>query len=230
LVRKGKQRAFIYWHERCLRSLSTMSEFTDYVRRTEPRAFLARENASWLKRAEFLSCVRTLNLKLPGTSFLDLGPGYGDTLDICHEQQAQRIDFVDIDPFFFHYNRLKMFTTGYQLDFTKELNKLTGNRYNLIWGVASISGYFYSIAERYNIKKYSFYNFLSEIERLPAKPFQIIIAPYWEYNYNEEKYIMHIHHNPVHQILIDNGYEPLSNIPVMNDFKSTPITYHKAAL
>ncbi|MHC4790741.1 MAG: hypothetical protein ACYS8Y_04785, partial [Planctomycetota bacterium] len=106
----------LYWfrHKRILDSITDMEQFRNYIDEVQPQIFLSYEKNSPQKRLAFQSVVRELNLNLKGIKFLDIGPAYGDSLDICYESGAESIDFVEFDPFFFTYNKLKGFTKGYR--------------------------------------------------------------------------------------------------------------------
>ncbi len=98
---KGLLRQPLYWwrHERTLSSMTEMDQFRDYVMRVNPKSSCITR-VFLLGKREFLSVVSALGLNLRNINFLDLGTGYGDSLDICHEQGARGIDFVEVDLFF----------------------------------------------------------------------------------------------------------------------------------
>src|SRR5271157_3126580 len=96
-----------------LNRVNTMEEFNRYVSKLQPREFPRYREMSPLKRLEFETVVAVLSLELKSIDFLDIGPAFGDSLDVCHERGANRIEFIEWDPFFFTFNRLKGWPIGY---------------------------------------------------------------------------------------------------------------------
>lgn len=101
---------------RLLGPMSNMEEFEAYVEKVKPSLFLQFRSWSAHKRLDFEAVLERLRLTPQGLKFLDMGPAYGDTLDICHELGAVAVDFVEYDLVFYTYNRLKGFTKGYMLN------------------------------------------------------------------------------------------------------------------
>ena len=112
-------------HQRALNRMQCLDEFSKYLSQVQPEKFLAYRNASNNKRSQFLAVLESIHVVPRNLAFLDLGPGYGDTLDVWHENGGKSVSFTEIDPFFFTYNRLKGFTTPYQLNHLSKLHQLT---------------------------------------------------------------------------------------------------------
>jgi hypothetical protein len=109
IAREFKSQVCRIWHAHRLNKLDRMDQFYAYARVVGHKDFFYYAERSAKKKSEFLSLVNALGIRLEGAKFIDIGPGYGDSLDLCHQHLAHTIDFLDNDPFFFHYNRLKRF-------------------------------------------------------------------------------------------------------------------------
>lgn len=201
----------LYWfqHTRILNSMTEIEQFRNYIMRVQPQKFLGYQKTSPQKRLEFESVINELELNLKGIKFLDIGPGYGDSLDICYENGAKYIEFVEIDPFFFTYNRLKGFTKGYRINHLKRLNKLYPMKYNFIWIKGSISADFFSfINNNLKIQNLSFSHWLTQLEKLASSTCQIIICPHWS-NDTKKRNIEDIQHNLFTETMLNRKYVTL---------------------
>lgn len=77
------------WHHRALTRMTDLNQFRVYVNQARARKFMAYQASSSHKRAEFLSVLDAIHLDPQNLNCLDLGPGYGDSLDVCHERGGQ---------------------------------------------------------------------------------------------------------------------------------------------
>jgi len=82
-----------FLQSRELRHVADMTQFEDYVARTQPKEFLRYRAMSSSKRTEFRAVVDAMGVGLKGLRFLDVGPAYGDALDICHEEGAKIVSY-----------------------------------------------------------------------------------------------------------------------------------------
>jgi len=220
--RELKQRLYWFRSRRILNPMTEMEQFRNYVSRTKPQEFLYYQNLSSKKRLEFYSVINELGLNLKGTRFLDIGPGYGDALDICYENGAKSIEFVDIDPFFLTYNRLKKFVKGYQINHLKWLSRLRPMKYDIIWVMGSV------VADRYEPKAEhpSLSHWLIQIEQLASPTCQIIICPFCLYDGKRRK-IEDIQHSFFSEAMLNKGYAVLPKIKNHNREPQFPITFYK---
>lgn len=225
---KGNFQTMLYYlrHKKILDSMTSMEQFRDYVDRVQPEIFLRYQKGSPTNRLEFQSVVNELHLNLRGIAFLDIGPGYGDSLDICHENGAKFIDFIDNDLFFFTYNRLKGFIKGYRVNhMTSGLNKLDARKYDLIWLKGATTADLFITLNKLHIRKLSLSHWLSCLERLASSTCKIIICPAWA-NVKGKRVIDDVRHNPFTDTMLGNGYVVLPKIEHHNDAKY-PITFYK---
>ena len=199
-----------------------MEEFLSYVEKINYDTFLEYKSESNEKRKDFKAVIDYLKIDLMGQNFLDIGPAYGDSLDICYEGGAKSIDFVELDPFFFTFNRLKPFTKGYNINLFRELKTLEHRKYSLIWIKIAFS------ADRFIKMKLvlPLSAWLANLELLASPLAKIIICPYWS-NDNYVRRIEDVYHNYFTRIMLHKGYKILPMIKNHNDGLRYPITFYK---
>jgi hypothetical protein len=220
--RFSKKNKYWFFHNQQLVNINSMEEFLSYVEKTNPDTFLKYKAVSISKREEFNAVIDYLKIDLTVQKFLDIGPAYGDSLDICYEQGAKSIDFIEIDPFFFTFNRLKQFTKGYNGNHFIELKTLEHNKYSLIWAKGAFS------ADRFIKRKLILHlsTWLANLELL-ASPFaKIIICPHWM-NDNCSRRIEDVYNNYFTRKMLDEGYKILPIIKNHNHNPEYPITFYK---
>lgn len=225
--RNLKNRLYHFRHEKNLDSMTDMEQFRNYTRRVQYPTFLRYQRNSPQNRLDFQSFVSELGLNLKGIKFLDIGPGYGDSLDICYERGAKCIEFVDIDPFVFTHNRLKGFTKGYRVNLLTELNKLDPGKYDLIWVKGSISPDFFISINKLKIKGLSLSHWLAELEKLASPTCRIIICPFWQADINNKRNIEDVEHNWFTETMIIKGYVVLPGIKNHNYEPNYLTTFYK---
>ena len=199
-----------------------MEEFLNYVDKNNYDTFLVYKDKSNEKREDFNAVMNYQKIDLSGQNFLDIGPAYGDSLDICYEGGAKSIDFVELDPIFFTFNKLKPFTNGYNINLFRELKTLERRKYSLIWIKIAFS------ADRFIKMKLvlPFSAWLANLELLASPLAKIIICPYWS-NDNYVRRIEDVYHNDFTRIMLNKGYKILPMIKNHNDSLRYPITFYK---
>lgn len=205
--------------------MDDMEELRQHVSKSQPEQFLLYQAVSHKKRLEFLTVVKKLRISISGSSFLDIGPGYGDSLDLCYEMGAKIIDFVEIDPLFFTYNRLKHFTKGYRINHMLSLWKLRPARYDFIWVKGSVSADFF-ITSHLNGRNVWLLFWLSQLERLASPTCHIVICPHWANN-SHKREIEDARNNLLAQTMLSKGYLLLTGLENHNHEPEYPITFYK---
>ncbi|MCL4502291.1 MAG: hypothetical protein M1438_10625 [Deltaproteobacteria bacterium] len=214
-----------WYHNKQLKKITNINDFNNYLIKLNYVNYNFYKRQSLNKRKEFTSFVEALDINLEGLSFLDIGPGYGDALDICHERRAAVIHFIENDPFLFHFNRIKGFAKGYYCSHRTSLHKLNGRKYNFIWLKGSINVDQYAINELW-IKNYYLDYWLRQIERLAASQCHIMICPYWRHD-GKKPFVDDIFHNIFTNIMLKHNFTIL---PDINDFCKDieyPIAFYK---
>jgi hypothetical protein len=214
------------WHQRTLSRMTDLEQFGAYIGRGRADKFLAYQAASTNKRAQFLSVLRAIGLSCENLNFLDLGPGYGDTLDVSHEGGAKSVSFTEIDPFFFAYNRLKKFTTGYRLNHLSKLRRLPQRKFDLIWCKGSIVADHAILSEKLPLRTWRFADWLKQLEGLAAPSAHLVVCPHWR-NDGTRRRVEDVIRSPLSLTMFEQGYEVLSEIPGHNHQPEYPLTYHK---
>lgn len=176
VINFAESRARWFRQARGLRHVGDMAQFEDFVRRTQPQEFLKYRAMSERKRTEFLAVVNALGIDLQGTRFLDIGPAYGDAIDLCHEQGADLVSFIEVDPVFFTYNALKPYATGYRINHLLGFEALQPQKYDLIWAKGSLKADSFLLLDKAGpfIARW-----LGSLEQLASPSCRILICPYW---------------------------------------------------
>ena len=223
----GYAKARIGWarHIAKLSAIQSMAEFQAYVRYVRPREFLRYEAYSEEKRREFQIVCQRLSISLSGKAFLDIGPGYGDALDICHEQQASTIDFVESEPFFYTYNRLKAFGLAYRLNHVFQLGRLEPEKYDLIWCKGSIGADAFATRKPWRGGRFlDLSRWLAKVHRTASWDATIVICPHWRNN-GSRRAIENLRSNSFAATMFEHGYNALENIEGHNIQPGYPITF-----
>lgn len=207
---------------RNLRHVSDMPRFEDFVARTQPAEFLRYRAMSGRKRAEFRAVVQAMGIDLKGIRFLDVGPAYGDALDICHEEGAELVSFVELDPIFFTYNALKPYADGFRLNHLLGFKTLRPRQYDLIWVKGSIKADSFMLLDKANR---FMSRWLSGLEQLASPSCRILICPYWGDD-GGRRNGDNVQSSPFSAAMRSCGYSALPPIQHHNDVEY-PITFHK---
>ena len=208
--RLGISRAALSWvrHGSTLNSFTIQEELQAYIEKLQPKLFAHYENISPIKRLEFQTVIDHLGISLEGRSILDIGPGFGDSLDISHERGARSVHFVDIDPFFFTYNRLKPFAEGHRLDHIQELNKVDAEPFDVVWICGAPT------ADLFMTGKYpiTLEEWLSHLDGLAAPSSHTVMCPFWLHD-GGRRHVEDVAQSAFSTTLHKHGYEILPPLP-----------------
>ncbi|MGD9784584.1 MAG: hypothetical protein AB7E80_16515 [Hyphomicrobiaceae bacterium] len=117
-----------------LDGLSTKEQLRDYLRQHPQPRFSFYEERTGRKRHEFISLIDHLGIDLAGKRHLDIGPAYGETLDISmQERGAASADFIELDDFFYTWNRLKGYGLGHRGNYLRVVPRLERAAYDTIY-------------------------------------------------------------------------------------------------
>jgi hypothetical protein len=213
-------------YKRALNSMTEAEQFRNYILKVQPQEFLIYQKSSTQKRLEFNSVINELGIHLKGIRFLDIGPGYGDSLDICHENKADCIDFVESNPFFFHYNRLKGYAKGYPFNHLIWLSRLYPKKYDFIWVKGSVNADHFIINDKLKIKSLLFSSWITHLDKLASSTCQIIICPTWLHD-SKKRDIEDLQCNLFTKTMLNSGYVILPKIKNHNVEPIYPITFYK---
>jgi hypothetical protein len=205
-----------------LETLTTPAEFESYVAAAKPPLFLRYRELASEKRADFNAALRACDIDLRGKGFLDIGPAHGESLDLAREQGATTIEFVEFDPFFFAYNRLKPHARGYQLDHRRHLRRLPERRFDLIWCKGGFSPeYFLRFGWITSLEKW-----IADVERMARPGATVLICPGWT-NDGARRNIADTRDNPFTRKMEALGYAILPFVQGHNHEPDYPVTFFK---
>ena len=207
-----------------LNRVNTMEEFNRYVSKLQPREFPRYREMSPLKRLEFETVVAVLSLELKSIDFLDIGPAFGDSLDVCHERGANRIEFIEWDPFFFTFNRLKGWPIGYQMNHLRGLHHLEQRKFDLIWCKGAISADRFNKWPRRKTSQGQLSNWLDHLLRLGRPGCTIILCPHW-INKDGRRKTENVEQSVFARVVQSKGFSLLPTIPNHNHEPGYPSTF-----
>lgn len=161
--------------QRLLSTYSNLDEFLKYLESINEHGVLQYHAYDpEARRKIFQSLYNSMNLNFEGASFLDLGPGYGDSLELARERGAGTVEFIDYDVNVVVFNTLKGFY-GYRRNYTAKrgLKGLTSKKYDIVLSKGSVN------ADRFNRREYliPFEAWVRQVEALVAPNGCAIICP-----------------------------------------------------
>jgi hypothetical protein len=198
------------------------------VEQTQPTLFQFYRGRSQVNRREFQTLTEAHGVDLKTVRFMDIGPGYGDTLDICVEQGAPPPAFVEHDPYFYAFNRLKGYE-GYKLNFMTQLRRLRPASFDFILAKGAFATNVYidgSPLRRLTRQTAPLPRTLDDIERLAAPGGLIVIAPWW-LNDGERRKVKDVQGSSFTRAMLDHGYGIAPWLDGHNDQLCYPLTYVK---
>jgi hypothetical protein len=224
------------WHwfryRRALDRMTSMDQFTSLMDRLKDPIF--KQYEQWdsiaLRRQELRAVLERVGADIRGRSFLDIGPGFGSTLDAVRELGAGSVEFAEYNPFFYTYNRLRGFT-GYPLDARKELGKLSSRKYDFLWIKQTF------VADRFMSQDRAFVGrvlvrypklegLLDQLQSLAAAGGWVVFCPHWQSD-NGKRRVADVLQSPVARICRERGYEALRHVEGHNREPMSPITFCK---
>lgn len=225
----------VKWNERILnkllKSFDNVDEFLEFAGKKGHSSYLSSSESREKIRDVFKSLYEALNINFKDASFMDLGPGYGDSLDLARERGATTVEFVEYNPYLMAFNVLKGFR-GYMLNYTvgNGLTPLYPKKYDVILSKGSIN------ADRVNRKEAGiipFPKWIEQVENIAAPKGQIIICPTFDRGTETYMGSYHVCTNPeafkhswFSQVLKDKGYK-IIYIENFNNPKRFPFTFYK---
>jgi hypothetical protein len=159
-----------------LRHIQSRDEFQRLVSIQKPKELLFYSQHSHTKRMEMSSLLAAIGItQMSRWKCLDIGPGYGDSLDIWHELGAAQCAFIERDPWLFTHNSLKAFAHGWFGNHIYHLSELPPSHFDFIWckgGISSHGSYFRLT------RSLGMQHWLRLLHRLAAPGAHTVICPY----------------------------------------------------
>lgn len=125
--------------------LSSPEEFYEYAKRIGNEAHNLTQYSPHEEGKQIFRCLfKTLNIDFSNLDFLDLGTGYGHSLEVARSMGARNIEFIDYEPYAYTFNVLKGFK-GYFFNYmVNGLATLKGKKYHVVLSKGSVN------ADRFN--------------------------------------------------------------------------------
>lgn len=216
---------------RDLAGIQSMEDFERYVDEHQPETFLWYREAAEAKQAEFADVMEAMDLDLAGRTMLDVGPGHGDALDVARDRGAARLAFIEHEPVFFAYNRLKPRTSGWQLDHRRHLDRLPRDAYDLVWSKGSVvvealmRGAHLSFDPR-TLAYMGPDAWLDALAARAAPGGRIVLCPYWRHD-GERRDAEEVEAHPLTRMLKARGFAAMPAIDGHNSEPAYPVTFVK---
>jgi hypothetical protein len=218
---------------RRLNRMTTMDEFNALMDELQDAIFreYERYDRVEVREQEVAAVLSAIGFDIRGKSFLDIGPGFGSTLDAVRQQGAGRVEFAEYNPLFFTYNRLKGFV-GYSLDVRTDLNRLGSQQYDVIWIKQTL------VADRfcgerglttlarlvYRYPRLS--SLLKELEALVRSGGVVIFCPHWTSS-GGKRAIPNVLNTPLARVFHECGYSAMPSVQGHNIEPVSPVTFFK---
>ena len=214
-------------HFRELDRMTSMEEFRACVDRVQPADFLFYERLSAQKRIEVASLLNHIGFSLAGKRAMDLGPAFGDSLDIFRERGASNCCFVECEPFFYTFNRLKHFE-GRRLDYIKHLDRIPPGPYDLIWAKGAVSHMEFTFSRsllevRASWGKAACQRWVRRLQDLVRTDGVVVLCPWWP-NDGTRRSTQNVMDHWFTSTLVRLGFEPLPFLPGHNKEPEYPVT------
>jgi hypothetical protein len=208
---------------RKLNLVSNMEEFEKFLREFGSDEFRMYRMLSHDKRLEYESFVDRFNIDLSSSSFLDVGPGYGDALDIAFERGSPQISFIERNPVFFKYNELKGYAEGYSKTHLLGFQFAKRHNYSFIWAKGSIIADRFMYIDNYvNFTK----RWVMSLESLARPNCHIMLCPYW-LNANGKRNVEDVAGSKFSVVMMGLGYEILTDMSLRSPGLQYPVSYYK---
>jgi hypothetical protein len=202
---------------RALQRVRTLEDLEAFIAETNPPEFLHYQRLAPQKRVEAESLLSYLDFDVRGRRALDLGPGHGDSLDVFREAGAASCSFVDYDPLFCLFNRLKGYE-GYRFNFRVHLRRLPQSSYDFIYIGQSIT-----YANFRMRRAGAFRRWLRELRGAGTPDAVIAVCPWWPDTGDNSRESLSRHW--FSKTLVAEGYRPLPWIEGQNKEVIYPVTF-----
>jgi hypothetical protein len=223
-----------------MKSMTDMQELIVYAEERKETGFLEyiEHREDYLNRPRtsrpihYISLFNHLEIDLLDKSVLELGPGWGILLEVARDARAQKIDFIDYNPYVYTYNRLNGFN-GIVNDYymSNAFNGIT-DEYDVIVSRGSVNVDRFERQFDYSGRRLiSYPEWLRRLERLCKHSGTLIISPTYDRGEDvENPYLCHqdkVLSGRFYRHMVDCGYTLLPYVEDWTDRKSFPFTFIK---
>lgn len=210
------------WMGRKLLRSSSLEEFFDRLKEHKSDRFSFYEELASSKVRALAEILDYLNINPHGLAVLDIGPGYGEFLDKCNEMGAARLNFIELDPVFFAFNRLKGYS-GESANHLFSMKRWPENMLDLIWVSGSINA---NILISSRIGRKILTQWLGFLDHALRPSGHVIIKPWFRCE-RGERCLADALDNSFTSIMFNFGYSVLPFFEGHNREPEYPVTFFK---
>lgn len=210
---------------RRLDRLRTRAEFERFVQRERPEVFLDYRARAGDISTQFDRTAAALGLELAGRRVLDIGPGYGEVIDAALGAGAAAIDFIELDPVFFTWNRLKG-ATGHGFNFVTSLDRhLHGSRFDVVWARGC------HVADQLAAAPRLLERWLHAVDGLSGDDARVVVIPFfeshWVGEHNRLEPLLNVDANPFTDTMRAAGFKLLDSPSDLLGAAAYPVVFDR---
>lgn len=205
---------------------NTIGEFEAFVAAHPQERFAFYRDLTERKKREFTTVIDHLGLDLAGAAHLDIGPAYGETLDIAiNERGAKRADFIELDDCFYTWNRLKRVGQSFRGNYLTVVPRLKGGAYNLIYvrGLPQVETMWPLMGSRIGFIRLD--QWLDQLARAAAPGGTIILSPNWRSSDGRRTATPDWSTHSFCELMRDKGFRTLPYLEGHNKEPEYPVTF-----
>lgn len=206
----------------------TLEEFKTFIAAHPQARFSFYEDRTGQKQREFKALLDVLALDIRGRVMLEIGPAFGETLDIgMKERGAKRVDFIELDDCFYTWNRLKGVGKAYRGNYLRVVPRLEPGAYDFIHvrGLPQVETIWPLRGSRVGFVRLD--SWLDALARIAAPGGTIVVSPNWRSSGDKRMATPDWRQHGVCQLMLDKGYRILPFIDGHNKEPEYPVTFVK---
>lgn len=181
------------------------------------------------KREEFIAVVRHLGLDLAGKVHLDIGPAYGESLEIAMERGARRADFIELDDCFYTWNRVKNVGEGLRGNYLLATRRLKSRAYDTVYirGLPQVETMWPLRQSWLGFLRLD--TWLDQVDRVVAPGGTVILSPNWRSSGDKRTATPDWRAHPFCALMAARGYHTLPWVEGHNREPEYPVTFVRVA-
>ncbi len=222
IVRHIRKRRLWVRHSAALARVTSVPEFRKLLAREglQPAYVSDGEEVSRQKREQIARVLDAYAIDVAGRRVLDIGPGFGDFLDVVRERGGIPLG-VDYDPFVVRWLQVRghLALRGNILRGTRVLG---GQLFELINSTGSLVVEYFSMVGLHALRR-----LLADLERHLAPGGVILICPYFERGADGQRRIADPLQCPFTDTMKAAGYDVMPRLPGVHDTPIYALTYGK---
>lgn len=217
------KRVLWHRHQRLLVRVRTRADYEALLKHHALRPPYVTDSAdvSARKRQAAATVLDSYGIDVAGRRVLDIGPGYGDALDVCRERGAMTLG-LDHDPFVVRWLQLRGHF-AVRGNILSSALPLQGQLFDLITATGSLVVEYFSLVGMGRLRA-----LLARLEQLRAPDGTILICPFFEVTGPQRRRkIADPLKCPFTDTMLGAGYQIMPRLPGVHDDNMYCITYGK---